>query len=160
MLPTTWSGQPAETAWHWNPETYQKLGNIVYLLSTGKAEARTTAYNEYINLKRWFIVEEFEAYIDKLEIEQKKRDAKPLREIMEEIYNERSPQTHWNALEGPRYTFCLPPLDTIVPLELQKPNGILPAPKEYPTTIALSKQVQPIKKKAPAESVQIELMLF
>jgi hypothetical protein len=135
---------------------------VIFLLSTGKADARTTAYNEYINLKRWFIVDEFESYIDKLDAHRSQQGVKPLRDIMEEIYNERSPQTNWNALEGPEYPICMPELDKLVPKELQRPNGILPQPEAVRNVPIYREIITPpiVKSKRIKDSEQIELMLF
>ena len=124
MTQRTWSGQDAECAWHWNHETYQKLGEVIFLLSTGLAANRTQAYNLFIELKRWFVEDEFDEYINKLDTHRKSLGMRPLKNIINDIYKERSPQTGWQAKPGEPIPDVMPPLDTIVPPAEQRPNGV------------------------------------
>jgi hypothetical protein len=107
-LMRTWSGQDEKDAWHWCHETNQKLGNVIYLIATGTAANRTKAYDEFIDLKRWFLVEEFDACIENLDTYRKSRGAKPLLVMIEEIYKEKNPATDWKAKDGFRYADTMP----------------------------------------------------
>lgn len=125
----TWSGQEEKYAWHWNHETYKKLGNVLFLISKGTPEARTEAYHEYIEIKRWFMVEEFEEFIEKLDIFRVSKNCKPLRDIITEIYREMLPCTEYKAKYGRYYSDIMPDLELLIPREQQKPNGVLPKAK-------------------------------
>ena len=149
----TWSGQDASAAWHWNPDTYQKLGNVVRLISTGKAEDRTKAYHEYIALKRWFFEDEFEEYISKLDAFRKEKKAALLRDIIKNIYWEMQPASQWIAKDGPKYSDIMPPLDELVPVEMQAPNGILPKPEPVPV---VEKKLEPVTYEKVFKKVSIE----
>jgi len=129
----TWSGQEEKYAWHWNPETYKKLGNVLFLVSKGTPEARTEAYHEYIEIKRWFIVEEFEEFIEKFDIFRMSKNRKPLRAIITEIYREMLPCTEYKAKQGVMYSDIMPDLDLLVSREDQKPSGVLPKVEQEET---------------------------
>ena len=129
----TWSGQEEKYAWHWNPETYKKLGNVLFLVSKGTPEARTKAYHEYIEIKRWFMVEEFEGFIEKLDIFRVSKNCKPLRDIITEIYREMLPCTEYKAKQGVMYSDIMPDLDLLVSREDQKPSGVLPKVEQEET---------------------------
>lgn len=96
----TWSGQPEESAWHWTPENCHKLGNVLLLLKCGTAAKREQAYQEFIELKRWFIEEEFDDYLNRLDDLRASMGSIPLRVLIEEIRGERAPVTGWKAKEG------------------------------------------------------------
>lgn len=96
----TWSGQPEELAWHWTPENCQKLGHVIQLLKSGTAERREQAYQEFIEIKRWFVEEEFDDYLNRLEDFQVSMGGEPLRKVMEEIQRQRAPVTGWKAKPG------------------------------------------------------------
>jgi len=76
----THGGFPVSEALHWNNETYQKLGSIIYELMRGKPEKVKEAYRNYYKLKRHFIEHEFETKIDELEKFRKDRGFSSLRE--------------------------------------------------------------------------------
>lgn len=63
----THGGLPAEKAWKWDTSTYQMLGAIVFKLLSGNSEMRRRAHSDYWELKRHFMKEEFESYIDSLD---------------------------------------------------------------------------------------------
>lgn len=96
----TWSGQPESSAWHWTPENCQKLGCVVLLLKCGGAANREQAYQNFIEIKRNFIEEEFNDYLNRLEDFQVSMGGEPLRKTIEEIQGSRKPVTGWKATEG------------------------------------------------------------
>lgn len=96
----TWSGQPESAAWHWTDENRKKLGNVIYLLKSGGAKGREQAYQGFIELKRNFIEEEFDEYLNRLDDLRDSMGEPPLRKIMDEIRGERAPVTGWVAKEG------------------------------------------------------------
>ena len=157
----TWSGQHEEHAWHWNRETYQLLGNIIYLLSTGLAESRTKAYHAYIDLKGWFFEHEFEEYITKLDKWRVSEGAEPIRDMIKEVYREMQPATSWKALNGTQYSDIMPLLNELVPEKDQQPNGklstvIIEKPPVVQPVVLPEKVVKP-SKKIIIEQLQLEL---
>lgn len=63
----THGGLPAEQAWKWEEKTYQMLGAIVFKLMSGNSEMRRKAHSDYWELKRHFMKEDFESYIESLD---------------------------------------------------------------------------------------------
>lgn len=151
----TWSGQEEKYAWHWNPETYKKLGNVLFLVSKGTPEARTEAYHEYIEIKRWFMVEEFEEFIEKLDIFRVSKNCKPLRDIITEIYREMLPCTEYKAKQGVMYSDIMPDLDLLVSREDQKPSGVLPKVEQEETAKLDDKPVFKINRKVKIEQLSL-----
>lgn len=165
LMSRTWSGQCEEHAWHWNDVTYKKLGDIVFLIYTGVSENRTKAYYLYIQLKGWFIPHEFETFMDKLDKLRKDAGVKPLRDIITEIYREMLPVSNWKAKDGIQYSDIMPPLNDLVPVEKQKPNGELSTipsttvPVAAPVIQTVTQPAQVIKPKT-LEVEQLALELF
>lgn len=96
----TWSGQADKDAWHWGPATYKRLGNVVYLLYMGGQKNREKAYQEFLDIKRMFIVPEFEEYISKLDAFRISNGTPSLSEVIQQIHKERTPQSKWLPAEG------------------------------------------------------------
>lgn len=63
----THGGMDQSEAFHWDTTTYTQLGDIVFKLMSGRAELRKKAEQEYWQLKRFFMKDEFEDYIKKLD---------------------------------------------------------------------------------------------
>lgn len=63
----THGGLPDSEALHWDGETYHKLGVIAYLLMSGNAKKAAEGYREFYELKRHFMVEEFDRLIESLD---------------------------------------------------------------------------------------------
>ena len=93
----TWSGQSDKDALHWGSDTYKRLGNVIYLLHMGK---RDQAYQEFVELKRMFVVIEFDEYINALDNYRKLTGTLPLSDIIAQIRRERLPSTNWQAADG------------------------------------------------------------
>ena len=79
----TFGGFPASQALHWNEETHQKLGCIIYDLMQGNPEKVKDAYCRYYELKRHFIEYEFEDKIEALELFRKERGFSSVRGALE-----------------------------------------------------------------------------
>jgi hypothetical protein len=63
----THGGLPEDQAKHWDKETYQELGRIVVKLATGTAIEQHEAQKDYWRLKRYFMAEEFDTLINRLD---------------------------------------------------------------------------------------------
>lgn len=63
----THGGLPVEQALKWDAGTYQVLGAIVFKLMSGNSEMRRKAHSDYWWLKRHFMKEEFESYVESLD---------------------------------------------------------------------------------------------
>jgi hypothetical protein len=74
----THGGLPEEQALHWNEETRQQIGQIVFMLVAGDAKKAQQAYIKFYELKRQFFAYEFDQYIDDLDEFRIKRKFKTL----------------------------------------------------------------------------------
>lgn len=63
----THGGLPEDQAKHWDKETYQELGRIVVKLATGTAIEQHEAQKDYWRLKRYFMADEFDSMISRLD---------------------------------------------------------------------------------------------
>jgi hypothetical protein len=63
----TVGGYPASEARVWDKCSYQELGEIIHLLSKGLKESRRKAVGKYFEMRRYFIKEVFEDYVDALD---------------------------------------------------------------------------------------------
>lgn len=74
----THGGLPEAQALHWNDETRQQIGQIVFMLAAGDAKMAQQAYIKFYELKRHFFAHEFDQYIEKLDEFRTKRKFKTL----------------------------------------------------------------------------------
>jgi hypothetical protein len=63
----TFGGIPADQAWHWNTETYQMFGAIIFNLSSGDTDLRKKGHMDFYEFKRHFTDVEFYQYFVRLE---------------------------------------------------------------------------------------------
>lgn len=78
----THGGLPAGQAWKWEEKTYQKLGDIVFKLMSGNSEMRRKAHSDYWELKRHFMKEDFESYIESLDKYRVERGFQPVQKMI------------------------------------------------------------------------------
>lgn len=71
--------------YEWNAVTYQMLGNIVFLIMSGKAEKRREGYIRYFELKKDFPEEEFNSMILELDNYRREHNHRPVIELIDEI---------------------------------------------------------------------------
>ena len=84
----THGGFPENEALHWNDDTYQQFGEIVFLLSSGKSENRQKGYQGYYELRRRFMANEFDSKMEELDKFRAQRNARPIQDILWEIGSE------------------------------------------------------------------------
>jgi hypothetical protein len=77
----THGGLPESKAWHWNHETYQKLGHIVYLLTSGDQRERQTGYCEYFAMRRQFMSKEWDDQIKRIDEFREEKGHCPLSDL-------------------------------------------------------------------------------
>lgn len=70
----THGGIPVDKALHWNDETYRRIGDIVYRLMSGNAASAQKAHNDFYEMRRHFIKEEFDDTIAELDAFRAKRN--------------------------------------------------------------------------------------
>jgi hypothetical protein len=78
----THGGLPEDQAWHWNNDTYQKLGHIVFLLNSNDSRERQNGYNEFFAMRRMFMSHEWDAQIKCIDDFRKEKGHKPIHEIV------------------------------------------------------------------------------
>lgn len=113
----TFGGIPKEEAWHWDDRTYKLFGDIVYKLTSGMRAMRTQAYNDYYHLKRYFMLDEWDELIVRLEEHRAKLGAK---QTIEEIIQEISKQVVANrGIAGPAEgdVSKIPELEKVAPVK-------------------------------------------
>jgi hypothetical protein len=81
----TFGGLHESEALHWNAETLQQFGHIVFLLSGASAEDRKKGRNEFYEFKRHFMEDEFNDKVVALELFRMEHNVKGLFELLEEI---------------------------------------------------------------------------
>jgi hypothetical protein len=96
----TMGGLPADQAEHWNDKNYQLLGNFIYQMTVGKFSDRLKAQSEIYHLRRHFMKEEWDEYINKLEELRKKSGHILLCQYFNEITKE--------TIQGYEESLCLP----------------------------------------------------
>lgn len=85
MTEYTHGGFPAAEAYAWTQETYQALGSIVCDLVSGAPDRAIKAYGDYHELRRHFIADVFDAYLDKLDQWRQKIGRPAIRELIEKV---------------------------------------------------------------------------
>lgn len=78
----THGGLPEPGAWHWNKETYQKLGHIVFLLNSGDQRERYSGYCEFFSMRRMFMSQEWDAQIKRIDDFREEKGHKAISEIV------------------------------------------------------------------------------
>ena len=79
----TFGGYPESEALHWDGKTYHKIGTIVYLLMSGNAKKAQAGYQEFFELKRHFMEDEFDATIKNLDDHRRDKGFKTLTEMVD-----------------------------------------------------------------------------
>ncbi len=86
--PYTHGGYPASQAYHWNTENHQKLGDILYRLLCGNREKRYQARQDFFRMKRHFMLDEWDEYIDKVDRLRASKGVKTLTQYIDESSGE------------------------------------------------------------------------
>jgi hypothetical protein len=81
----TIGGLPDTEALHWDNETYQQFGTIVYQLSSHDAELRRRGYRAFYEFRRHFIEVEFLEMINRLEAFRRDKHITPLDTLLKDI---------------------------------------------------------------------------
>lgn len=76
------------TTLHWNEETYQRFGKIVFGLMSGNNKTAEQAYIDYFSMKRMFDKIEFEDVIDRLNEFRKNKNMVTIPEMVEYVKNQ------------------------------------------------------------------------
>ncbi len=84
----THGGIPAAEASHWDEYTYQLLGKAIEGILSHAPDLRRKGYSAFRALKREFMVEEWDEYLNRLDNYRRSRGAKPILAIIEEIGSE------------------------------------------------------------------------
>lgn len=105
----THGGIPEAEALHWNKETYQRLGKIIFHLTKGDAGSRRRGYIEYHEFHRHFMKDEWESKIRDLEIFRAANGNKSIADILSGINQEfiglKTPQdTNADSPDIPEYS--------------------------------------------------------
>lgn len=81
----THGGFPEYEALHWNDETRQQLGQIVFLLVAGNGKKAKQGYIEFYQLKRQFMAEEFDGFVSQLDAHRKSKCFPLLRSMVDAV---------------------------------------------------------------------------
>jgi hypothetical protein len=81
----TFGGLPETSAFHWDDETYQKLGNIVFLIMSGNKDKALRGYIEFYQLKRNFLEYEFDGFIKALDLYREKKGFESITSIINSL---------------------------------------------------------------------------
>lgn len=63
----TFGGMPEKDASHWDASTKQELGKVLWLIISGNPDKRRNGYNAWYNLKRCFMLDEWNGYLTTLD---------------------------------------------------------------------------------------------
>lgn len=76
------------TALHWNEETYQRFGKIVFSLMSGNNKTAEQGYVDYFAMKRLFNKKEFEDVINRLNVFRENKNLVTIPEMVEHVKNQ------------------------------------------------------------------------
>jgi hypothetical protein len=69
----THGGLPESEALHWNDETRQQIGQVVFMLVAGSKDKSKQGYIKFYQLKRKFMADEFDGFILRLDAHRKEK---------------------------------------------------------------------------------------
>lgn len=81
----THGGMPESEAYHWTRATYQRFGKIVCDLTSAGSDRRERGYNDYYNMRRYFMAAEWDEKMRDIDIFRVANRHRPLQEILAEI---------------------------------------------------------------------------
>lgn len=81
----THGGFPESEALHWNDDTQQQLGRIVFLVMSGGTFSAKQGYIKFYQLKRHFMTPEFDELIERLDQHRREKGFVPLTEMIGRI---------------------------------------------------------------------------
>lgn len=84
----THGGFYASEAHHWNQENHQKLGDILYRLLCGNPQKRHQARIDFFRMKRHFMLDEWDEYIDKVDRHREQCGVKTLTQFIDDSSGE------------------------------------------------------------------------
>lgn len=85
MSTLTHGGMPSSEAYHWTKATYLRFGKIVCDLTSAGSDRRAKGYNDYYNMRRYFMAQEWDEKMRDLDIFRVANRHRPLQEILAEI---------------------------------------------------------------------------
>jgi hypothetical protein len=88
VMQFTHGGLIPSEAWHWNKETYQKLGHVVFLITDSRPEKQREGYQCFFALRRFFLPDEWQSQIDRVDEFRKERLRPSLSEIIARVQQE------------------------------------------------------------------------
>jgi len=81
----THGGLPDEQTQHWDDDTRQQLGQVVFMVCAGSQDKARQGYIRFYQLKRLFNAAEFDQFVEELDEWRKREGHEPLLLIIKEI---------------------------------------------------------------------------
>lgn len=107
----THGGIPEAQAKHWDKFTYQGFGEILYKIISGHKDKRIQGWQEFHTLKRWFMVDEWNEFIERLDQYRIDHGFEPVTKLIDQISSEITKKS--SDTPPPKEIFTLPDMETL-----------------------------------------------
>jgi hypothetical protein len=105
---------------HWDDDTRQQLGQVVFMVCAGSQEKARQGYIKFYQLKRLFNAVEFDQFVEELDEWRKKKGFKSLSLIIKEIGDQMT--KHGQVIDIDEHPTEVPPVPMVKRYEVITPR--------------------------------------